>query len=183
MYRILFTFFFLGPFLWETFFHIHKNNGYYCSPFLWLAIILSRCYLVLKQLLKAAMHVTVSVDRLAKIAQSTDDSMTFTVSFFSFASLTSVWATFLNMLRNPRIHQLAELDVWYLTFTASILLVPTHCSASRNKIKWNIYRTTTKQNNNIKANRDCIFFSFYCNKCMKMNYNISVKKHLWLKRI
>lgn len=72
---------------------------------------------------------------ISKIAQSTDDSMTFTVSFFSFASLTSIWATFLNMLRNPRIHRLAELDVWYLTFTASILLVPTHCSASRNKIK------------------------------------------------
>lgn len=147
---------FLCLFLWETFFHRHKNNGYYCNPFLWLAIILSRCYLVLKQLLKAAMHVSVSVDRLAKTAQSTDDSMTFTAStFFSFASLTSVWTTFSTMLRNSRIHQLAELGIWYLTFTASILLVPIHCSASRNKTKQLQNNSKAKQQ---KQNRDCIFF-------------------------
>jgi len=46
--------------------------------------LFNRCYLVLKQLLKAAMHVSVSLDQLTKTAHSADDSMTFTVNFFLF---------------------------------------------------------------------------------------------------
>lgn len=72
-----------------------KNNVYYCSPFLWLGTILSKLYFVLKQLLKAAMHVSVSVGRLVKTAQSTHDSMTFIVNFLFFSACkTSIWATF-----------------------------------------------------------------------------------------
>lgn len=69
--------------LWQTLFHPHMNRGYYCNTFLWLGIILSSCYLVLKQLLKAAMHVSVSVNQLSKTAHCTDDSMTFDMNIFS----------------------------------------------------------------------------------------------------